>query len=198
MRVGHKSGGLILVGNHFGTRVIGNHILGGANSMRLAASPSETPVTWGWSHAPFLGGVIEDNIFEDAVGGSTLGVEHSSYIKSNKGRTYMSIALNRNIVRWSEPFLHRRGSSAARSLPPGLILGHLPSHDPDEFLVQAAGNRLEAPAGLKAAESLLIRAARFNSQKLLNRKYSLPTSPAGTADGKTPDAARSSTGTSRR
>src|SRR5208282_1677052 len=90
---------MVLVGNHFGTRVIGNHFLGGANSIRFLACPTETPVVWGWSHAPFLGAVIEDNILEDAAGGAVLGVEHSArYIKSNKGRTYMTIALNRNVA----------------------------------------------------------------------------------------------------
>lgn len=199
MRVGHKSGGLILIGNHFGTRVTGNHFLGGANAIRFAACPTETPVIWGWSHAPFLGAVIEDNILEDAGGGSILGVEHSARdIKSNKGRTYMTVVLNRNVVRWTEPFLQRSASSASKSLPPGLILGHLPSHDPDEFVVQAADNRLEAPAGLKAPGSLLIRAASFNTQKLLNREFGLPMGQASSTDSKTPDAASSGTGTSRR
>jgi hypothetical protein len=199
IRGGQKSAGMVLVGNHFGTRVIGNHFLGGANSIRFAACPTEKPVVWGWSHAPFLGAVIEDNIFEDAAGGTILGVEHSARdIKSNKGRTYMSIALDRNVVRWSEPFLQRYASSGAKGLPPGLILGHLPSHDPDEFVVHASGNRLEAPTRVREAESLLVRAARYNSQKLLNRKYSLPTRPGGSADASRPDAASSSAGNARR
>ena len=143
--------------------------------------------------------MIEDNILEDAAGGTILGVEHSARdIKSNKGRTYMTIALNRNVVRWTEPFLQRYASSGAKALPPGLILGHLPSHDPEEFVVQAAGNRLEAPAGLKAPESLLIHAVKYNSQKLLNRKYSLPLGRGGSADATRSDAASSSSGSSRR
>ena len=76
-------------------------------------------MVWGWSHAPFLGAVIEDNTLEDAAGGTILGVEHSARdIKSNKGRTYMTIALNRNVVRWTEPFLQRYASSGAKALPP--------------------------------------------------------------------------------
>jgi len=199
IRGGQKSAAMVLAGNHFGTRVIENHLLGSANGLRFTACPTETPVTWGWSHAPFLGAVIEDNILEDVVDGSALGVEHSaSYIKSNKGRTYMTIALNRNVVRWTESFLRRHAGSAAKPLPPGLILGFLPSHDPEEFVVQAAGNRLEAPAGVKAPESLLIHAAKYNSQKLLNRKFSLPMGPGGPADATRPDAANSSSSRSRR
>jgi hypothetical protein len=146
-----------------------------------------------------LGGVIEDNVFEDSVGGSILGVEHNAqHIKSNKGRTYMTVALSRNVVRWSEPFLKRHASSGSKPLPPGFILGYLPSHDPEEFIVQASDNRLEAPPGLNAPESLLIQAAKYNSQKILNRKFSLPAGPLGTADASTSGPASSSPGSSRR
>jgi hypothetical protein len=110
----------------------------------------------------------------------------------------MTITLNRNVVRWTEPFLKRSASTTPNALPPGLVLGHLPSHDPEEFVVQAAGNRLEAPTRLKAPESLLIRAAKYNSQKLLNRKYNLPQSPVGTTHSRPSDSASSSSGTSRR
>ena len=42
---------------------------------------------WGWSHTPYLGGVIEGNILEDADKGGILGVEHDGrYIKTNQGR----------------------------------------------------------------------------------------------------------------
>ena len=62
--------------------------------------------------------MIEDNILEDAAGGTILGVEHSARdIKSNKGRAYMTITLNRNVVRWTEPFLQRYASSARRRFP---------------------------------------------------------------------------------
>ena len=67
---------------------------------------------WGWSHAPYLGGVIEGNILEDGDKGAILGVEHDArLIKSNKGRVYMSVKLVDNVVRWSDGFLSH---SAAR------------------------------------------------------------------------------------
>ncbi len=47
---------LVLAGDHFGTRVIGNTLIGGADGLRLEATPIEAPDIWGWSHAPFLGG----------------------------------------------------------------------------------------------------------------------------------------------
>ncbi len=43
MRGGRKSIGLVFVGNHFGTRVVKNHVLGGECAFKLTACPSETP-----------------------------------------------------------------------------------------------------------------------------------------------------------
>jgi hypothetical protein len=193
IRRGRRSAGMVLVGNHFGTRLVKNHIQGGDLALKFTACPTESPVTWGWSHAPVLQAVIDDNIFEDCQGGAWLGVEHSARdVKSNKGRTYMSIAMSRNVLCWSEAFLERRTAAGEKSLPPGLVLGHTPSHDPGEFVVKATGNRLRAPAGARSASSLLIHAAEYNSQKILDRKFALP------SDSGLPDAATSSPGRSRR
>ncbi len=86
IRGGRRSDCLVLVGNHFGTRVVNNHFLGGSYAFRMTACPTETPLIWGWSHAPFLGGVIEGNTLEDAEHGSIFGLEHDPrYIKSNQG-----------------------------------------------------------------------------------------------------------------
>ena len=52
IRRGRKSSGFVLGGNHFATRIIKNHVLGGDLAIKLAACPTETPVGWGWSHAP--------------------------------------------------------------------------------------------------------------------------------------------------
>lgn len=192
MRGGRKSAGMVLVGNHFGTRVARNHVLGGANALRFAACPTETPVIWGWSHAPFLGGVIEENILEDAEQGTVLGMEHSARdIKSNQGRTYMTITLKGNIIRWSDAFLKRHASAGGKEPPAGLILGYTPCHDPGEFVVKAEGNRLEAPAGVKGTGSLVVNAAEYNSQKMLNRKFALPRSaPSHDSASSGPDRPR--------
>ena len=73
IRGGRRSSPLVLAGNHFGTRVIKNHFLGGEFAFKLTAFPTETPVMWGWSHTPFLGGVIEGNILEDCREGGDPG-----------------------------------------------------------------------------------------------------------------------------
>ncbi|WP_165220721.1 hypothetical protein [Aquisphaera insulae] len=180
---GFASDGLILAGNHFATVVSGNQISGGNLAMKLAAYPSETPVIWGWSHAPFLGGVVRENTLEDNDLGARFTVDHSArYIKTNQGRVYMSLTLEDNVVRWTGGFLERIGSAAEKARPHGLVLGELPSHDPGELLVRASGNRLEAPGGVNVGASLIIDAADYNGQKLRNRKYSLSAEP-GTGRG---------------
>jgi hypothetical protein len=176
MRGGRRSFGLVLVGNHFGTRVVDNHILGGECAFKLTACPTETPVTWGWTHNPFLGGVIEGNIIEDVPHGGILGLEHDPrYIKSNKGRTYMSVRLDNNIVRWTGPFLGRMGVEGPKAELAGLTLGYPQSTDPGELVVRAQGNRLEAPATGRNKPSLLINGADYNQRLLSNHPLRLPT-----------------------
>jgi hypothetical protein len=195
MRAGRLSAGMILVGNHYGTRIAKNHIMGGALAMKVTACPTETPVIWGWSHAPFLGAKIEENILEDAADGAVLGVEHAARdVKSNKGRTYMTIALNRNVMRWSERFLAKTTSAGSHTQPPGLVLGYAPSHDPAEFVVKAAGNRLEAPRGTQPSVSLLIHAAEYNSRKIVEGRFSLPASDEASGDRGGARASRANAG----
>jgi hypothetical protein len=173
IRGGRKSFALVFCGNHFGTRIIDNHLLGGESAFKLTACPTETPVTWGWTHAPYLGGVIERNILEDAEKGGTLGVEHDSrYMKSNQGRTYMEVRVDKNTVLWSEPFLRRMAH--AKTSPGALTIGYPPSRDPGELIVRAGQNRLEAPAAELYVPSLIIHAAMFNSQAILEQKFRLP------------------------
>ncbi len=177
---GRRSSPLIFAGNHFGTRIIKNQLLGGEFALKLTAYATETPVMWGWSHAPFLGGVIEGNILEDAERGGILGVEHDGrFIKTNQGRTYMSVKLNENVVRWSEGFLGRLEASSPKQSPVGLTVGYSPSRDAGELIVTARDNRLEAPGGRQFAGSLVINAADFNSERLLDRKLSLSGKAAG-------------------
>ena len=174
VRGGRRSTPLVLAGNHFGARVIKNHFLGGEFAFRLTAFPTETPVMWGWSHTPYLGGVIEGNILEDAEKGGILGVEHDGrFIKTNQNRVYMTVKLDENVVRWSEAYLNGIGGSNTHQEPPGLTLGYSPSHDAGELIVTAHGNRLEATAAREAATPLVINAADYNSQQLLNRRISL-------------------------
>jgi hypothetical protein len=174
VRGGRRSDGFVLAGNHFGTRVANNRLMGGSLGFRMMASPTEHPVTWGWSHAPCLGGVIEGNILEDCEQGGLVGLEHSEYIKPNVGRTYMNVALRKNVVRWSDPFLARMARSDSRKPVPGLTLGYQPAKDPGELVVTAEGNTLEAPRGYRDAPALIVHAAIYNSRRIVERRFKLP------------------------
>ncbi len=174
IRGGTRSDGFVLVGNHFGTRIVGNHVLGGSLACRVSACPTEHPMIWGWSHAPYLGGIVERNVFEDSLQGASFSVEHSAAVKTNKGRTYMSMQLRDNVVRWTGPFVARRARAGSREPLHGLALGGRPSADPNEMQVEASGNSLDAPSGYREFPSLVVHAARYNDHKIMDRKFKLP------------------------
>jgi hypothetical protein len=174
LRGGRRSSPLVLAGNHFGTSVIKNHFIGGEYAFKLTAFPTETPVMWGWSHTPYLGGVIEGNVLEDAEKGGIVGVEHDGrYIKTNQGRVYMTVKLGDNTVRWSEAFLSHAAAAGSNQPLAGLTLGYSPSHDAGELVASAHGNRIDTPGGKEPAPPLMIHAADYNGQRLQNRKLSL-------------------------
>jgi hypothetical protein len=183
-RGGRRSTGFVFVGNHFGTRFADNHILGGDRAFKLTACPTETPVFWGWTHAPFLGAVIRGNILEDCELGSVLGVEHDARsVKSNEGRTYMSANVEDNVVRWSSSFLRRMEAQRLQdSQFGGLTIGYTASHDPGELVVRADTNRLESPQGGALVPSLVIEAADYNGQRIVNRRFRLPSARAVAPD----------------
>ncbi len=56
----------------------------------------------------------------------------------------------------------------------GITFGSEHSADPSEMVVVAHGNRLEAPPGRRVGPSLLIRAANYNNERIVNRKLDLP------------------------
>ena len=174
---------LVLVGNHFGTIVRDNRIVGAGEAFRMTAMPTERPMIWGWSHAPFLGGVIEGNTIEDSERGGLLGVEHGKGIKTNSGRVYMAVTLRNNTVRWSEEFLTRLQRGGAKGPPPGITIGYLPTLDPGELVVQEQGNRVEMPPKAKArsASALRILGAQINGKRTPEspRRPTSRTSPIG-------------------
>ena len=154
--------------------MLGIKLYGGGETIRLHASPTEGPVAWGWSHAPFLGGTIAGNLVEDSVGiGSTgLGVEHGPAIQANKGRTYMSLDFKDNLFRWTEAGLSQRAAiTPSGSKSPRVAIGSTPSLDPAELIVTEAGTRIEGASG----DAVWVNAARVNGKIL--RDTPLPTRP---------------------
>jgi len=168
-RNGRGAGCLVLAGNHFGTRVTNNRFVGAGDAFRLVAFPSETPNIWGWSHVPFLGGVVEGNVIEDSERGGSVGVDHGPAVKTNKGRVYMTVSLKNNVVRWSEAFL-----KSVKETPPGITLGVPGSADPGELVVTESGDRLEAPARALKGFPLRVNAALLNGQACTARMLALP------------------------
>ncbi|MDR3623053.1 MAG: hypothetical protein P4L85_27115 [Paludisphaera borealis] len=166
---------MVLPGNHFGLVVEKNHLLGGAESLGCSACATESPVAWGWSHAPVLGAVFRGNVFEDSETGATLGVSHEpKFVKVNTGRVYMSAVVEDNQIRWTNPFLTRHAGSADKKPLRGVTFGFPHAAHAGEFLVTAARNTLDAPAGRKFGPSLIVHSAELNKQPLLNKNFSLP------------------------
>ena len=131
-----QAAAFVLAGNVFGVNVAGNRIQGGGESIRLVASATEQPCGWGWSHAPVLGAKVEGNTFEDGVAG-LIGVEHSPYVKSSVGRTYLSAELVDNVVR------RTRSAPTLKSDRPCLRVGCDPATDPATAIVTERGTRAE-------------------------------------------------------
>ena len=52
MRGSSGSAGMVVGGNHFGITVTNNHFVGGNNSFKVAANPTNNPNPWGWTHTP--------------------------------------------------------------------------------------------------------------------------------------------------
>lgn len=152
---------LVLAGNVFGVRVVGNRFLGGGEAVRLHAAPSESPVHWGWSHAPFLGGTFADNLVEDAAGGASFGfgVEHGPPIKANRGRTYMTLDLRDNTFRWTPA-----------GKPCRVNLGYAPTLDPAELVITERGTRVEgAPPAIAWVAGARINGAEVRDAPLPGR-----------------------------
>jgi hypothetical protein len=175
-RGGARANNLVLPGNHFGTRVLDNHLLGARDAFEITAYPTEAPGIWGWSHVPFLDGLIAGNTIEDAAGGGIVGVLHSEYTKSSRGRTYMTATLRENTVKWSPAFLaghSRRSGTESGGVPPGLTIGFKPALDPGELVLATRNNRLDAPAGTAGGAAVRVHAAILNGRKTVEQSFTL-------------------------
>ncbi len=162
-RGGAAAANLVLVGNHYGTRIIGNHLIGAGEAFKITAAPTEAPGPWGWSHAPFLGGIFQGNIIEDAPRGGTLSVEHGEAIKSSRGRVYMSILSRENVVRFGDEIL--KGTSS----PPPVTIGDPGALDADELVITIDGDRGDASQPVP----LQVHAARLNGREIRDKTYVL-------------------------
>jgi hypothetical protein len=160
---------MILAGNQFGVSVVGNHFLGGEYAFRITACPSETPVTWGWTHAPCLGATVNSNKVEGTLYGGLLDVEHAPYITSDAGRVYFSGSFSYNTGVWSAHYLAAR-SAAGVTAPPVLVaVGDTLSGDPGDLVISATGNTVSGPTAVTSSPTFSVPAATLNG--IARRNY---------------------------
>ena len=182
---------MVLVGNQFGATVVGNHFIGGGTAFKLTAGPSETPVNWGWTHAPFLGATINANIVEDTDYGGILDVEHGGSIKSDGGRVYFSGSFLNNTGIWSSAFLAARTAKGVTAAPALVTVGDTSSGDPGDLVITANGNAVAGPLAILSNPTLIIAAATVNGVAQRNTSVVLGVAPAS-ANPTAPTASPSS------
>ncbi len=168
------AGDLVLVGNQFGLTVENNTFLGGNVAFKITACPSETPVTWGWTHAPLLGALISGNTFEDSIQGGLLDVEHNASTAADAGRVYFSGTFRDNIGIWTAPFLAARSAAGNTSSPVLVTVGDSLSIDPGEMALTESGNEVEGPSAVVSGQTFEVVSGSVNGQVVRNTGYVLP------------------------
>lgn len=172
---------LVLAGNHYGTRVVHNHLLGAGETLRFTAFPTEQPRHWGWSHAPMFGGVIEGNIFEDSARGATICVIHTPMSKTSRGRVYLTAAVKDNTAVWTPAFLGRRDRSQTANGLVAFTVGDALALDPCDLVLTAQGNRVQVPEGTRPGPIARVEAAHLNGRPVVGKTLDLPSAaPAAT------------------
>src|SRR5271166_1125374 len=159
-------------GGHFNTQVR-NNTFKGATAINISATPTEgafsgtNPPDWGWTHLPIFGVVIDSNTFQDA--GLSLNVNHSRYIKSNRGRVYFTGSFTNNAITWST------GSQPAAivGIPaqngePAYTSQNFPWLDDGELVLNLQGNWGVRSDGVVAA-TIQVIAATINQGAMENQ-----------------------------
>lgn len=189
-RGGSVAAGMVLVGNHFGTRITRNVVLGCGEAMRLTAAPTEKPGGWGWSHAPFLGVTIEGNTLEDSLRGATIAVEHGPPVKSSRDRVYLSATLKDNLARWSPDFLRRR----EKAEPPRVFtIGEPGAADAGELRLSTSGNRVEGVA----SGTIVVSQATLGGRPIKSTRIELKSADSKGASETAPPRPPTSRGTAK-
>jgi len=173
---------LVLAGDEFGTQVIGNTLMGGDEALRAVAPPTESPVLYGWSHAPVLGLVAAGNTLVDSVKGGVLAVLHDAPTRPDEGRVYLSADLADNVVRWSPAFLgHQAAVTAPAGAPRAFTIGDSGGFDPGDLQLAEAGNGMDVPPGTNPGPALWVNSGTVNGQALVGRGLALPLTPPAVA-----------------
>ena len=169
---------LVLAGTQFGTQVVGNTFLGGGSSFSIQATPTEAPVTWGWSHTPVLGLVVADNTLVDSASGGVLTIGQDPNARPDDGRVYMTATLKDNVVRWSASYLASLGSAGP---PVAFVVGASNAIAPADLILNQSGNSLDVPAGTVTAGAFRVNSATIGGQALAGQTIALPTTAPAVA-----------------
>ena len=176
---------LDLTGDHFGTRVLNNTFLG-SNAISISATPTEgafsgtNPPDWGWTHLPIFGVAIDGNTFQDA--GLSLNVNHSRYVKSNRGRVYFTGSFTNNAITWSTgPQPAAIVGIPAQNGEPAYTSQNFPWLDDGELVLNLQGNWGVRSDGVVAATIQVIAGTIWDSSAsqgaMENKSLPLPKSP---------------------
>lgn len=160
---------LVLVGSHFGLKVLDNRLIGGGG-FKITAAPSEQPRHWGWSHVACLDATIAGNLLEDQRQPSLLAVEREGPIKASRDRVYLTAALKDNVVFWSSP-KPEGVKGVAEGI--GIKFNDVKPLDPEESRIEASGN-----VGQGAPASIQVLAASVNGKVIQDETIRLPDSPS--------------------
>lgn len=172
---------IVLAGNQFGVKVIGNRTFGGDQSFRITAYPSETPGDWGRTRAPFLGATISGNTFEDSLVGGSLGVESNRYSKVNAGRVYFSGNFLNNTAVWTDAFLAVRASKSGTDPLRLVTIGTSFSVDPGETRLIVSGNRVSGSPSVTNTPTFQVIAGTINGGASRNQGIVLESVTGGGA-----------------
>lgn len=164
---------LALVGFHAGTRVLNNTLIGGGETLRISAYPSESPVHWGWSRMPWLNGEVIGNTLVNSAQGASLATEHGPAIKSTAGRLYLSALVANNNIQWSPGFLAAR-AAAGLATPTLWTLGNPQALDPTENQITWRNNFIDVPQDTHP-QFAIVHAARVNGLNMIDTR--LPFDP---------------------
>jgi len=132
---GKSSTGIVLNGEDYGSRIVGNQFIGGTIydnvytgtaidlGATIGSAPSGDgafPLPAGWTALPDLGAVIADNTVDDSLGGIIIGVQHGANYwgaqvgsASETGRVFLTATVSNNKFVHDVNFLNSWAASSA-------------------------------------------------------------------------------------
>jgi hypothetical protein len=181
---GSDSTDFSLGGYEFGTQVVGNHFIGGGDSIGLTSgfnigsfvTQDLTPFPWGWTHTPEFGIAVDSNTFEDLVAPGVIRVDHSTnpqwwndFIKSNAGRVYYTGEFNNNTFKYNNPIVSPITGAIVGTNTVD-VNGNLKAADPGELVLTASGNTKQVPSSYTGQVVIEVDEGTVNGQATTQKR----------------------------